>query len=493
MPSPTARKTGLDAERLAIATVVLIAVILRIVNLNAGLWYDEVITLIQSVRLAPAELLVTYGSLNNHVLYTWLAKACVALFGEEPWALRAPALALGAASIAAAWLMFRESGYRWAAVAAAALLALSYHHVWFSQNARGYTGLLLFTTLAGLALHRALTTRERRYWFAYAAFFAISMLIHLSAAFLLAAQGLAVLLHGALVARREADASFWRWIFGPMIGFGCGSLIVLAVFAPMIGGMIETFGAVAGPAEPAANGVVEWKNPLWTVVEAVRSFGALGLAVPAALIFAGVGCRRLLRAAPWIAAPYLIHVPLTLALLSALSMRIWPRYFLVDIGFLTAAAVIGAFAFAEGFADRLKTKERFGIGATALKSAGFALMAIASVPLLLRNYAHPKQDFEGAYAYIEAQRQPADRVATLGLARVYYDDYRRSGWPSLSSVDQMKAEGDGRLWVVTSFPSHTRAFFPEEQALLDAEFDLAAKFEGTLSGGDVYVYRSRTP
>ncbi len=495
MESNSTKHAGFSRETTAIVAIVAIATALRLINLDAGLWYDEALTVAQSVRLPPADLVTTYGSLNNHVLYTWLAKACVAAFGENAWSLRVPAVAFGVASIAAAWLLFRETGFRWAAIAAAALLAVSYHHVWFSQNARGYTGLLLFTTLAGFALLRALTTRVRAWWFAYAACFAVSLLIQLSAAFLLAAQGLVVLLHGAFVARKQAGTTFVGWLTGPMIGFGVGSVIVLAAFAPMIGGMIETFASVARPDQAPAGEVAEWKNPIWTILETVRSFGMIGAAIPVAMIFAGIGVWRMARAAPWIAAPYLIHIPLTLALLSALSMRIWPRYFFVDIAFLAAAVVIGAFAFAEFFARQTRLKDRLGLGASTLKIAGVAIMAGAALPLLVRNYEHPKQDFEGAYAQIEQLSAEEDQVTTLGLAGVYFREYRRLDWPAFSSSIESgrRTPSHGRLWVVTAFPSHTRANFPDEQAILDAEFELIATFEGTLSGGDVSVFRSRNP
>lgn len=478
-------------EGQAIVAIVFLALAARLINLNAGLWYDEVLTLTQSVRLPAAKLATTYGSLNNHVLYTWLAKGAAAIFGEEPWALRAPAALFGVASICAAWLAFRETSYRWAAVAAAALLAVSYHHVWFSQNARGYTGLLLFTTLAGLALHRALKTDQRRYWIHYAAFFAAAMLVHLSAAFLLLAQGLTLLIHGAFVARRKSGVTLWRWLSGPLIGFGGGTLIVLAAFSPMIRGMIAEFADVAGPPEAAAAGVVEWKSPFWTIVETLKSFGVLGYAVPLALGFAAIGAVRMLRTAPWIVAPYLIQIPLTLFILLALSMRVWPRYFFIDIAFLMTAVVVGAFAFAEFFARRANAAGIVKINPTALKTAGFAVMAAASVPLLVRNYEEPKQDFDGARAFIESERGGADRVATLGLATVYFNDFRRLGWPKVVTPADLAPPTDGRLWVVSAFPSHAAAHFPREVAILTSDFEEARRFKGTLSGGDVIVYRSR--
>lgn len=485
--SPSQRSSRIEAA--IIAGILAIALILRVINLDAQLWYDEVLTLIQSVRLPPAELFVSYGSLNNHVLYTWLAKAAVALFGEHPWSLRLPAVIFGVASIAAVWALFRESSGKWMAALIALLLALSYHHVWFSQNARGYTGLLLFTTLAGLSLHRGITTGRRTYWFAYALFFATSMLIHLSAAFLLFAHGVAAIARATQIARRKSAAESARWLLGgPVIGFGAGAVIVAAALVPTAPEMIESFGAVAGPPAAATLSVAEWKNPFWTAAEIVRSLGLLGVALPVAVIFACIGSWRIARATPWIALPYLIHIPVTIGILLALSMRVWPRYFFVDLGFVLAATVFGAFAFADFIGERFNTRGKFGVSAHSLKLAGSAFMAAASAPLLFQNYAKPKQDFEGALAFIESRRQSGDRIATIGLADLYYRDYRELDWPTIEPDASLGSEAP--QWLVSAFPAHVEANYPRAAKALEEHYEVAARFTGTLSGGDILVYRA---
>jgi uncharacterized membrane protein len=46
------------------------------------------------------------------------------------------------ASIGALYLLGRAVAGPTEALFAAALMTVAYHHVWFSQNARGYSGLL---------------------------------------------------------------------------------------------------------------------------------------------------------------------------------------------------------------------------------------------------------------------------------------------------------------------------------------------------------------
>ena len=61
------------------------------------------LTLVEFVRLPVREIVTTYTSLNNHVLYSLLAHASVGLFGESAWTLRLPAVLFGIASI---WLLW---------------------------------------------------------------------------------------------------------------------------------------------------------------------------------------------------------------------------------------------------------------------------------------------------------------------------------------------------------------------------------------------------
>ena len=148
----------------ALALLLVAAALLRIIHLDSGLWYDEIVTLVEFVRLPLASLVTTYTSTNNHILYSLLAKACTSLFGESSWALRLPAAVFGVASIWALFGLGREVTTRREALLASALMAFSYHHVWFSQNARGYTILLLGTIVATELLMRGLANGRRSLW-----------------------------------------------------------------------------------------------------------------------------------------------------------------------------------------------------------------------------------------------------------------------------------------------------------------------------------------
>ena len=121
-----------------IGGLMLLGTVLRIIELNNGLWFDEIATLVEYVR-KPLPEIVSHYSRNNHLLYSVLAYATLNVFGEYPWTLRLPAVVFGVACIPALYALGTVVTSRLEALLAAGLLAVSYHHIWFSQNARGYT------------------------------------------------------------------------------------------------------------------------------------------------------------------------------------------------------------------------------------------------------------------------------------------------------------------------------------------------------------------
>ena len=54
----------------------------------------------------------------------------------------------------------------------------------------------------------------------------------------------------------------------------------------------------------------------------------LAVAIPALLIVTLAGILRMGKTAPLVPIMVLVHIPLTLMVLVALSFRVWPRFFL---------------------------------------------------------------------------------------------------------------------------------------------------------------------
>ena len=144
------------------------ALALRIYGLNKGLWLDEILTLVNYVKAPFGEIVTTYDSQNQHFLYSIFAHFSFLLFGESIWALRLPAVLFGVGSICALYFLVREVATTLEAFLSSILLTFSYHHIWFSQNARGYIVLLFFTLITSWLFVRGLNKDRPRLWLVYA-------------------------------------------------------------------------------------------------------------------------------------------------------------------------------------------------------------------------------------------------------------------------------------------------------------------------------------
>ena len=500
------RTDAIDPDWLWLGGILAIALILRVINLDAGLWYDEIDTLVEYVRLPTFELLTSYHSLNNHMLFSLEAQLTTALFGENAWALRLPAMLMGLASIWALWLLAREIVSPWEARLSTLLLAVSYHHVWFSQNARGYTGLLFWGLIATYFLVRGSKNPTRLLWSGYGLAFALSMYTHLSAIFLFAAHGLSYLgllfyraIRDGKSAGRVTSVLTSQSIGMPLFGIAVGGAITLLLYAPILAQMVETFSAVRttqpDASEAAVAAIAKWHSPVWMIQEVVRSFGALGpvmglILIPAAvvLVFGLAGFFRTTPILPWI---FVIHIPLTVIILSALSFRVWPRYFFVDIGYVCLFLVQGSFVIGRLCAPLFAARGARGVTAGRLGIAFTALGVAASLVLLPKNYLHPKQDFVGARDLVETQRAPDAQVLTLGLASMPFAVYYAPQWRPIETLDELEsaAESGSEVWLVYTFPAVTERRYEDIAHYVSTNFKLVQYFPGTLGGGGVVVFR----
>jgi mannosyltransferase len=383
----------------------------------------------------------------------------------------------------------------WEANFSALLLAVSYHHIWFSQNARGYTG-LLFWVLAGTALFlRGIQRPSWRVWIGYAFVVAAAAYTHLSAGFFFMIHGLVYLL---LVAMRGRLGTRYPGIAGlkPLGGFILGGLLVFLLHAPLLPQLIEAMKSVSVSAASETT-VKEWKNPIWTLFEVVRNLKSLGLlavvGLPTVLGFSTLGAISLSRRHPIFVAITLTHIPLTLLCLLLLSFRIWPRYFFIDLAFIFLCLVHGVFVFTNYFSRTLNASRRYSLSA---EKAGIVVSSIAvfcSMFLLPQNYRYPKQDFLGARDFVEAARKPGDIVASAGLASYAFSRYYAPSWRVVESVQELQeSSGQGRLWLVYTSPIHMAENYPEIMTSLKKDFELVKQFPGTLGDGSVLVYQSQS-
>ena len=129
-------------RRASVSVLTLVGLALRAIGLNSQLWYDEIYSLVVSISAAVARA-------PDHLLRRHPASALLGVgpcLGLPPWArLPGPSVCRRSSSASprsrCSFCSARAVATTHEALLAAAFLTVSYHHVWFSQNARGYTAL----------------------------------------------------------------------------------------------------------------------------------------------------------------------------------------------------------------------------------------------------------------------------------------------------------------------------------------------------------------
>ncbi|MGC4055088.1 MAG: glycosyltransferase family 39 protein [Paludibaculum sp.] len=191
------------------------------------------------------------------MLFSVLARICVVCFGLNEWAVRLPAVFFGVGSLWALFLLGRRVAGEREALLATALMTVSYHHIWFSQNARGYSGLLFFTLLATWLWVEAERRGSQRLWILYGLCGALGLWTHLTMAFVLASHGMIFL--AQLVKQRGWRRDGW-WV--PFASMFLAGTLALQLYALALPEFLRTgLGEVSLPSE--------WTDPLWVVREAI--------------------------------------------------------------------------------------------------------------------------------------------------------------------------------------------------------------------------------
>lgn len=482
-----------------LAGLTLAALALRLVALDQQLWYDEMLLAVRWAPLRLWEIVTTYTSQNQHMLYSVLARAAMDMFGESNWALRLPAVLFGVATVPALYFCAREVTTKHEGLLAAALLTVSYHHVWFSQNARGYTGLALWTVVTTYFFLRGTREGGLRLWLWYGVTMALGMYTHLTMGFV--AVGHFVVLAWMYVSsarsQRGGKSSFVTFSLVPLMGFVLAGVLTLALYAPVLPQVLAR--TVGQQSSAAAQVQSAWTNPLWLVLETLRGLaagagGAAGyvvLPVGAAILLAGLVSYW--RQDRYVVVLMALPGVITAVVMLFLEHNLWPRFFFFAIGFGMILLVRGAIVAGAWVHAGIQGSPEAGDTKTAWGTALVMLMILASAWSVRSAWIYPKQDFAGALQFVESQRQPGEPVALAGLAVFPYREYYKRDWPAVATraeLDAQRAQGQP-TWLVYASPIFVESRQPEIWNAIRTEFEQVRVFRGTMGDGAVYVCRSK--
>lgn len=470
------------------------ALALRLWNLNSDLWLDEVLTLLDFVRQPAGHIVTSFPSGNQHMLFSLLAKLSTTIFGESAWSLRLPSVLLSIGSI---WTFFfftkRLLGQR-EALLGCVLLTVSYHHIWFSQNARGYMGLLLFTLLASWCWFEALEKNVRSWWLAYSASVVLGMWIHPTMAFVVAGHGIIYLVllvnprlsgdpvNAVSLERKAGLKPIAAWLLSVTVTL---QLYALALPEYLAVGMHED------------SKVSEWTHPLWLVLESLNSL-SIGFAGAAMVVFGGAFVtfgwfslfRKNRRAAVMMVLPALIAGGTILSR----GHNLWPRLFFFSMGFGLLIVIHGAMELPNLIRSFIKPLRQNHAFASIAGIGSVFVVILASLVTLPRVYALPKQDFSGAKNYVELHSSPSDERVAVSLAGMVYGQYLTPHWPVAATGRDLEVlqQHSDRVWLIYTLPIELKTFRPDIWQVIERDFEVMQVFPGTLNGGDVFVCQKKT-
>jgi len=147
-------KLRLNREGRALIVVLLLALVLRLVNLGSrNLWYDEAFAVLYAEKSFSA---ILYGTITqvegtaadvHPLLYYFFLHLWMGLFGQSPFVVRLPSVIFGLASIVLAFSIGRELFDSGAGLLAATIITVAPFHINYSQENRMYSLLCLLSLL----------------------------------------------------------------------------------------------------------------------------------------------------------------------------------------------------------------------------------------------------------------------------------------------------------------------------------------------------------
>ena len=473
------------ADWLLLGVLIALGTALRFHQLGTALWFDEILTLLESVRLPLREIVTHFPGNNDHPLYSVLAHLSVRAFGETPWALRLPAAVFGVAAIPLLYWLGSTVTERREAAAACVILTVSYHHIWFSQNARAYTALLVWALLSTVAIIRWLDTGKRSYLVLYAVSTGAGAYSHLTMILVSVGQALAVACDWLLYRRSSRLHAGWPELAAGFVG---AAVLTILVYAPMLLDVGTFFATQTAPQNEVA-------TPRWAIFAAVRGlelgFGvtwAIGLGALVGL----AGAIGYLRERPTLGLLFLLPLPVTVGLALALDRPIFPRFAFFGLGFALLIVVRGAARLGHR-AARLAGRR---VSPTGGEAIAVALLTCAAIILSVRSlpygYRYPKQNYAEAVSAVERMADPRDRVVLVGdPAALPIQRYFGKSWARIDTAGELSAAQHtaDRLWVVYTFPAYIQTGQPELWKVLQDDCRQLGEFHGTVAGGAIIVRR----
>lgn len=182
---------NLSSDDRFLVILVTFALALRLFRIGAqSLWVDEILTVIVSNPVKEGLNIWSYLKYNIHGPLHSLSVYLVHFISMSDGWLRLPSALAGAGAVAYFYVWVRGWLGRNVARIGAVMLTVHPLHMFYSQETRNYSFLIMFALMACYYFHRLVDNGRRRDWIWYVAAVALAALSNFTAAFLFAAHSL---------------------------------------------------------------------------------------------------------------------------------------------------------------------------------------------------------------------------------------------------------------------------------------------------------------
>lgn len=479
----------------ALALVVLIGVVLRCLFLDSSFWLDEITPLTFYRDSSVFGLLTTYYSTNNHLFYTLLEKMAVSAFGEQEWAVRLPSVVIGVITIPVFYLLTRLIASRWISVATAFLLAVSYQHIFFSQNARGYTAHLLFTLAATLFLIRGIKKDKVAHWAGYCLCIFLNMASIIASLSVLIAHFLIAIVASVVVQRRSKGGwALFRRLSAVMFLALLSVLHLYSIIFPQANAVVQETYKVQSTGFTLLSAEF-----LSEVVRGLKiASGPLVLLAAIPGMFVSIAGLRGIFRCSWICLAGLVLPEILLAAyLLKQGLAVSPRFFLLALPFALLVCAVGFYVVAKLCLVKLDREKLL----PSVFVLGMLCVSAVNLPSLLQYYKIPKQDFRSALLYVKSKPGKAYpfSIYTAREGVAYYAN--RSGLRLNQNffdartirefTEILQKHNPADLYLITTFPRALHLDHPELEPLMDKYWVVDKVFPGSIGDGDLTVWKPR--
>ena len=426
---------------LFIGFALFIGCMLRYWNINQSFWWDEIWSTIPYVKTGSLWHVVSSLGyyFNNHILYSLLARGSIKIFGESEFTARLPALIMGLLAIITLFKFGKIFLETRCGVIAAILLAVSAFHIDHSSEARGYSGLALFSILSSFYFLKGLKTNGLRCWIFYIVFTVLGFYSHVFMFAVSISQFFSSFLFVAVEKWGSLKDGITKKAFKHfLISLSCAGISVILIYSPILTTFFYNMGKVQFVNVNRIPFVMSLLNSFFPGVLCISGGIIYGI-----LFFFGMYCT--LRKDPHLFIYLFVMLVLPLSLYLFINpMFVFERYFVFALPFALLIVSQGVVGVSNNFK---------GIYKRGVVLLSLLFLVYLQLPAVSRMLYQDRQNYREAVRYVqrEIKNNTEDLVFSIGHAGEHFRYYSPDiDIPTPATLDEFFniIRGEKHIWCL---------------------------------------------